>query len=377
MKATVAIACSGLGYIRRGLETFSEILFLQLQQTNEFQIFLLKGAGERNGSEVIIGHWPRHSLIAKIIGKIIQRHPFFIQNVTFGIGMIPFLIRKKPSVIYTGEPVLYRCLQVWRKWSRQKFKMIFFTGGQGFPTSFDHRDILHHVTPELVEKANRAGIPVNNQFVVPHFIDIAQNIDLPEAREKVLLKHKLGLPPDRLVILSVGALDSSVKRMDYVIGEVSNLPDTGYFLLLLGEKEQETEAVIRYAHEKLPSGNFKIGTFNREEVKKYYQAADVFVLASLKEGFGLVYLEALDAGLPILTHDHSTARFVLREHGYFADFTKQKALAALLLSMSKNNAVALSHSRHQFVYKNYSWDIVKEEYLKMFRRALHNSIDIF
>ena len=225
MKAKVAIACSGLGYIRRGLETFSESLFLQLQKTNEFQIFLLKGAGERNYSEVTIGHLPRHSLIAKIIGKIIQRHPFYVQNVTFGFGMIPFLIRKKPSVIYTGEPVLYRCLQVWRKWSRQKFKMIFFTGGQGFPTSFDHHDILHHVTPELVEKANLAGIPVNNQFVLPHFIDIAQNIDLPEAREKVLLKQKLGLPPDRLVILSVGALDSSVKRMDYVIEEVSNLPD--------------------------------------------------------------------------------------------------------------------------------------------------------
>ena len=48
----------------------------------------------------------------------------------------------------------------------------------------------------------------------------------------------------------------------------------------------------------------------------------------------------------------------------------KKRLQTLLLSMSKNNVNALSHSRHQFVYKNYSWDIVKEEYLKMFRQSL-------
>jgi 1,2-diacylglycerol 3-alpha-glucosyltransferase len=370
MKDKIAIACSGLGYIRRGLETFTEDLFHQLRPIEEFQSFLLKGAGKKTSREIPIWHLPRHSLAARIIAKITDKHSFYIQNVTFGLGMIPFLIKNKPAIIYIGEPVLYLCLQLWRNWSGQKFKMIFFTGGQGFPSSFDVQDILHHVTNDLVEKANSARIPVANQFVLPHFLLLTPNHQLRKGSKKVLLKQKLGLPIDSLIILSVGALDNSVKRMNYVIEEVSNLPESNYFLVLLGEKEQETETVLNYIQQKFPGGNFKIGTLSRQEVNEYYQAADVFVLASLKEGFGLVYLEALAAGLPVLAHDHSTAHFVLQEHAYFADFTRQNALASILLSMSKNDIDSLRDSRYQFVYNNYSWDVLKEEYLKMFRRGL-------
>jgi len=370
MKAKIAIACSGLGYIRRGLETFTEDLFHQLERTQEFQVFLLKGAGPPKHNEVSIWHLRRNFFFSRIVGKIVHQHPFYIQNVTFALGMIPFLIRRKPAVVYTGEPVLYRCLQLWRTLSRQKFRMIFFTGGQSFPISFDHHDILHHVTPELVPKANLRSISVSNQFILPHFITIAQNPDLPQSHEKIMLKQKLGLPLDKRVILSVGALDSSVKRMNYIIEEVSNLPEAKYFLVLLGEREQETKIIIKYAQEKLSAGNYLITTLAREKLKEYYHAADVFVLASLKEGFGLVYLEALVSGLPVLTHDHSTAHFVLQEQGQYADFTQQKKLAELLLLTSKNNSDTSSDSKYQFVYKNYSWDALKEKYLKMFHYSL-------
>lgn len=370
MKAKIAIACSGLGYIRRGLETFTDDLFRQLELTGEFHVFLLKGAGKKKHNELSIWHLRRDFFIARLVGKIIHKHPFYIQNVTFALGLIPFLIKTRPEVVYTGEPVVYRCLQLWRSWSGQKFKMIFFTGGQSFPISLDHRDILHHVTPELVPKAALVGISVKNQFVLPHFIIIAQNADFPKGSEKVSLKQKLGLPTKKQVILSVGALDSSVKRMNYIIEEVSSLPETNHFLVLVGEREQETNTIIQCAQENLSRENYIITTLTREKLKEYYHAADVFVLASLKEGFGLVYLEALAAGLPVLTHDHSTAHFVLQEHGYYADFAQPKKLAELLLWTSMSDANTLSDSRYQFVYENYSWDVLKDGYLKMFRDSV-------
>ena len=158
--------------------------------------------------------------------------------------------------------------------------------------------------------------------------------------------------------------------MNYIIEEVSSLPESNHVLVLVGEREQETNPIIQYAREKLTPKNYIITTLTREKLKEYYHAADVFVLASLNEGFGLVYLEALAAGLPVLTHDHSTAHFVLQDHGYYGDFTQPKKLAQLLLWTSKSDATTLSDSRYQFVYENYSWDVLKDGYLKMFRDSV-------
>jgi glycosyltransferase involved in cell wall biosynthesis len=166
-------------------------------------------------------------------------------------------------------------------------------------------------------------------------------------------------------VLSVGNLDVAVKRMDYVVREVAALA-TRPCLVMLGQQDRETPEVARLAESLLGAGGYQLRTVRREDVWSYYFAADVFALASLQEGFGLVYVEALAAGLPVIAHDFPVARHVLGEQGSFADLTQPGALAAALCAAlgTQRDPVAASR-RREFVEANYDWSAVGEQYIEM------------
>src|SRR5262249_35436775 len=149
----------------------------------------------------------------------------------------------------------------------------------------------------------------------------------PAAKQQ--LRRELQLPIDRPIVLSVGWISATLKRMDYLIDEIATLPvDRRPFVVLLGEIDETSSPILARAKEKLGEGNYAIRSVPYEQVSRFYRAADVFALASIKEGFGRVFLEALIHGLPCAVNDHPIMRYVLGEEGTFADFTQPGQLAA-------------------------------------------------
>ncbi|MBN1551178.1 glycosyltransferase family 4 protein [bacterium] len=57
------------------------------------------------------------------------------------------------------------------------------------------------------------------------------------------------------------------------------------------------------------------GSVPRTEIAGHYEWADVFVLPSLSETFGLVILEAMSYGLPVITTDHTAGPDIIRQEG--------------------------------------------------------------
>lgn len=79
-------------------------------------------------------------------------------------------------------------------------------------------------------------------------------------------------------------------------------------LVLVGSWQLATDRLKR-----LPAGVRFVGPVGPEKLRELYRESDVFVFPSFFEGFGLVILEAMACGLPVIASDRSAGPDVLDE----------------------------------------------------------------
>lgn len=102
---------------------------------------------------------------------------------------------------------------------------------------------------------------------------------------------------DDLVVLFVGRLDDG-KGIPDLIEAVEDV-DAQLRIVGDGNRREEFESL---AQKRLDADSYTfVGEVPHDEVHKEYQAADVFCLPSYHESFGIVVLEALACGLPVVT----------------------------------------------------------------------------
>jgi glycosyltransferase involved in cell wall biosynthesis len=162
--------------------------------------------------------------------------------------------------------------------------------------------------------------------------------------------------------------------MDYLIREIASLPEPRPYLLLLGQQGAESAEIFQLGNELLGDDNFQIRTVDQNEVTNYYKIADVFVLASLREGLPRVILEAMSHGLPCLMHDYEISRFALGNEGYLANFELPGTLASLIpQALADSNNVSKRLRRHRTVYERFSWETLRPDYVKLIQKCTYSS----
>jgi glycosyltransferase involved in cell wall biosynthesis len=160
--------------------------------------------------------------------------------------------------------------------------------------------------------------------------------------------------------------------MDYVIDEVAALPEPRPFLQLLGAMDEGSAAIITQGMERLGRENFSAASVSPEAVADFYRAADIFVLGSLAEGFGRVYLEALSHGLPTIGHRHPVMKYVLGEAGSVGDLSIPGGLTTILVEELRHLPFATpkeAEDRRESVRSRFSWEVLRPAYAEMFRTA--------
>ncbi len=161
-----------------------------------------------------------------------------------------------------------------------------------------------------IGSANRAyyrslGVPEAKIFDVPYTVDNARFMEAASvaAKDRSTLRKRHGLPPDQPVVLYASKFEPR-KHPRAVIDAVARLRDRGMplSLLLVGSGELEAELRARVAALALADVVFT-GFVNQAELPAVYAAADVFVLASENEPWGLIVNEVMCAGLPVVVAD--------------------------------------------------------------------------
>ena len=329
------------------------------------EAWLLKGAGERTEREIPVWCLPQTGRPARWLGQLFNRSPYAAEQWSSFFPVVRQIRRLRPQVIFYSDANLGFQLYFRRKWIGVPYRLLYSNGGPVSPP-FDRTDFVHQVAPHYHAEALAFGDPATRHFMIPYGIRVTSApVNDPEAKRA--LRARLQIPQDRPVVLSVGAINRSHKRMHYVVEEVARLPLPRPFLQLLGAQDNESASVTELANRLLGPENYSAKSVPYNEVYEYYRAADVFVLASLQEGFGRVYLEALMHGLPVIAHQHPVMEYVLRDKGVLGDLNRPAELAGLLAKglrhPSDEEAVL---SRWKSVQKRFSWPELAPHYQEMF-----------
>jgi phosphatidylinositol alpha-1,6-mannosyltransferase len=160
---------------------------------------------------------------------------------------------------------------------------------------------------------------------------------------------------DKRVLLTVGRLDSRerYKGHDRVIAALPRLIAAGHDVAYLIAGEGDDHLRLRsLAEEAGVGGRVRfLGSIAREELVAAYRLADLFVMPSTGEGFGIAYLEAMACGTPALGLDCGGARDALAD-GSLGTLVPEHALVEGLLAClarpKPDSAVLASRVRARF-----------------------------
>ena len=209
---------------------------------------------------------------------------------------------------------------------------------------------------------------------IPNGINI-EDFDIPYSKEEC--REKLDLSANENIILFVGNLidykgpDILVKAMPEILKSIPNVKlvfvGSGR---LRGELEELSKRVDVEKH-------VKFAGFVKESLKSlYYKASDVFVLPSTmsSESFGIVNLEAMACGIPIVASKIGGIPDVVKESetGLLVPPKNPYVLADAIIYLLENEGVRNKMSKNaRKSVEDYSWGKITEETEKIYKEVIN------
>jgi glycosyltransferase involved in cell wall biosynthesis len=196
-------------------------------------------------------------------------------------------------------------------------------------------------------------------------------------KDKVSLRRSLNLPTGPVVCM-VSSIEDRRKRADMLIKAMPGILKSmkGTTLVLAGKAGPDTASYLCGLAEKLGVQDHVIitGRIDDLAVKNYLAAADVFVLPSKEEAGGLVVLEAMATGTPVVCSDSGGITEYISDgyNGLLFDPDSVEDLADKVVSLLQDGRSAreLGINGRKLTMDKYGWNTAISDYLAVYESAV-------
>jgi glycosyltransferase involved in cell wall biosynthesis len=201
------------------------------------------------------------------------------------------------------------------------------------------------------------GYPPEKMGIINHGVDVVRFV--PSETRRAEWREAHSIPAGDLVMVSTGRLQAQ-KRIDRLLGAFVALARgrRNIWLLLAGDGplRQEVEAAIRALDDRQVARRIRL-LGHQEDVLPVLQAADIFVLTSDNEGFGIALVEAMATGLVCVSTATAGPDTILNdgENGFLVDVSDAGILVGLgkAIGMSADERVLMGARARQTAMERY------------------------
>lgn len=199
-------------------------------------------------------------------------------------------------------------------------------------------------------------------------------LDKKACREEILNNH--GLKPNDVVALFVG-MNFEIKGLDLILNGISNIAkenkESRLKLLVVG---RGNEAKFSRMAKDLDIADRVIFAGSTREVEKYYLAGDFFIMPSYYDTFGLVVLEAMAAGLPVIISETVGAKDLVIEKQNGLVLSNKRTLKEITdaLNYLHNDANRIQMQEKCFqTARSLSWDNITRQMEALYLQVAEKS----
>jgi len=207
-------------------------------------------------------------------------------------------------------------------------------------------------------------------IIIPNGFD--QNLFFPQ--DKIKCRKKLNLPLDKKIILTIGSL-VEIKGQKYLVSAMKTIVQYNKHIVcyIVGDGELKNDLNKQIEELSLKDYIKLVGARPHSEIPIWMNACDLFVLPSLSESFGIVQVEAIACGIPIIATKNGGSEEIIisKEYGLLCepgnpkDLSK-KILIALNKKWDKNKILKYS--------KKFMWNKIVKDIIRCYISVLYSNL---
>jgi phosphatidylinositol alpha-1,6-mannosyltransferase len=274
------------------------------------------------------------------------------------VGLIIKIINPKCKVWLIAHGIeVWRPLSLWKKALLKRCDKVICV------SNFTKQQMIR------LHKVDAANCTVLNNAIDP-FMDLPVTFTKPQ---RLLNKYNLTAESPILFTLTRLANTEQYKGHDQVISAVSKLKQTfpciKYILAGQYDKEEELRIQKLIATNKVQEQVILTGFIEEKELVNYFLLADLFVLPSKKEGFGIVFIEALACGLPVICGNADGSNDAIR-NGELGKAINVDNLTELEQAITDNLINPLTVKKREFLQQQCLLYFNENEYINNLQQLL-------
>ena len=271
---------------------------------------------EKKRSFPIYNQWNFLRIVQKVIHKEIinEKIDLIHAHVSYPGGVIAMMLAKKLRIPYMITEHYGGFVGLFRS-KIHKFLIIRALNNAYLITT------VSNYSAKIIK--NFTSTPIE---IIPNVIDISK-FDLKQTKEK----HK------RVVAGFLGGLDTQVKGLDILLKALNHLKNENLKVIIGGSGK-----LLPYYMELAKKLNVEdkcefLGLIPAEKRYEFFKDLDFFILPSRHESFGLVLLEAMASGIPVLATRCGGPEEIVEENtGFLVEKENPESLAKGIQKMIKN-----------------------------------------
>ena len=230
--------------------------------------------------------------------------------------------------------------------------------------------VLVCVSNKTLEQAAQVGVHRDRMVVIPNGIPAMDS----KADERLSTRQEIGLAEGDVLLLSVGRLvyQKGHEFLVSAMGLVSRAcPPAKVAICGEGLLRSQLEAQISVLG--LADSVKLLG--NRNDIERFLESADIFVLPSRWEGLPVALLEAMGMGLPVVATAVEGVEEVVQDHvqGLLVPPEEVEALASALVKLATQPETRrkMGEAARKRIAESYTIDIMCENYLRVMQDRAH------